>query len=58
MEDRPPFKTLLGHALVKDETGEMVPKVIRDFLNSQRLARGEKKLDYRKVGKKKGKVTF
>ena len=44
--------------LVKDETGEMVPKVIRDFLNSQRNARGEKKLDYRKLGKKKGKVTF
>ena len=21
MEDKPPFKTLLGHALVKDETG-------------------------------------
>ena len=26
MEDQPPFKTLLGHALVKDETGRDMHK--------------------------------
>tara|TARA_R100001463_G_scaffold43544_3_gene90812 strand:- start:1863 stop:8399 length:6537 start_codon:yes stop_codon:yes gene_type:complete len=46
--------------LVKDENGNEVPRVIRDFLNSQRLAKGEKKIDYRKASKKKKKrkVTF
>ena len=44
---------------VLDENGNMVPRVIRDFLNSQRLAMGEKKIDYRKIKKKKKrKVTF
>ena len=42
--------------LVKDENGDMIPWVIRDFINSQRLAIGIKKESYKK--KKKGKVTF
>ena len=44
---------------VQDENGNMVPRVIRDFINSQRLAKGIKPIDYRKLKKKKKrKVTF
>ena len=32
--------------LVKDENGNMVPKVIRDFMNSQRLTQGLAPIDY------------
>ena len=42
--------------LVKDENGNEVPKVIRDFLNNQRLSKGLEPISYKK--KKKGRVTF
>jgi len=41
---------------VADENGNKVPRVIRDFLNNQRLSKGLKKHSYKK--KKKGRVTF
>jgi len=39
--------------LVTDEKGKEIPRVIRDFLNAQRLARGIPKIDYRKASRKK-----
>ena len=41
--------------LVKDENGNMVPKVIRDFMNSQRLVKGLKKLDYSRTGRSRSR---
>jgi hypothetical protein len=39
--------------LVKDVNDKEMPKIIRDFLNDQRLAQGLPKHDYRKKSKKK-----
>jgi hypothetical protein len=41
--------------LVKDVNDKEMPKIIRDFLNDQRLAQGLPKHDYRKLGKKSKK---
>ncbi len=40
--------------LVKDQWGELVPKVIRDFNNNQRLAKGLPKINYKK-GRRSGR---